>query len=155
MLFRSVRETIRGVRPFCMGRLIAVFEPRTNTSMRRVFQEVYATVFDDADLVVIRKPSRLDKVPEEERFSSERLVSDLNRRGRSALHFDTTEPIIDFLKETARPGDTVLIMSNGGFDNIHARLLAELNSLDRGKMVPGEANANQQKNQERPPLFWD
>ena len=138
----AVRETIRGVRHFCEGRLIAVFEPRTNTSMRRVFQEVYATVFDDADMVVIRKPSRLDKVPEGERFSSEQLVSDLNRRGRSALHFDTTEAIINFIKETAQPGDTVLIMSNGGFDNIHARLLAELNIPNPGEMVPGKACAS-------------
>ncbi|MFP4347131.1 MAG: UDP-N-acetylmuramate--L-alanine ligase [Desulfococcaceae bacterium] len=148
----AVRETIRGIRPFCTGRLIAVFEPRTNTSMRRVFQEIYATVFDDADLVVIRKPSRLDKVPEGERFSSEQLVSDLNRRGKPALHFDTTENIIHSLKQTARSGDTVLIMSNGGFDNIHSRLLAELNAPARGETVPGEANASQEKNQEGSPL---
>jgi UDP-N-acetylmuramate: L-alanyl-gamma-D-glutamyl-meso-diaminopimelate ligase len=148
----AVRETIRGVRPFCTGRLIAVFEPRTNTSMRRVFQDVYATVFDDADLTVIREPSRLDKVPEGERFSSEQLVSDLNRRGKPALHFDTTEAIIHHLGETAGSGDTVLIMSNGGFDNIHARLLAELNAPGGEKTVPGKGNASQGKNQEGSPL---
>ncbi len=123
----AVRETIRGVRPFYpSGRLIAVFEPRTNTSMRQVFQEVYATVFDDADMVCIRQPSRLDKVPEAERFSSELLVERLKERGKAAWHFGDTNGIIGFIKGTARPRDLVLVMSNGGFDNIHARLLEVL-----------------------------
>jgi UDP-N-acetylmuramate: L-alanyl-gamma-D-glutamyl-meso-diaminopimelate ligase len=123
----AVRETIAAVRPhFPGGRLIAVFEPRTNTSMRRVFQDVYPASFDGADLVLIRCPSAIDKVPEAERFSSTRLVADLEARGLSALHFDTTEAIIDFLAAHCRPGDLVLVMSNGGFDDIHRRLLAVL-----------------------------
>jgi UDP-N-acetylmuramate: L-alanyl-gamma-D-glutamyl-meso-diaminopimelate ligase len=125
----AVRETIAAVRPhFPDGRLIAVFEPRTNTSMRRVFQDVYPASFDGADLVLIRRPSAIDKVPEAERLSSTRLVADLEARGRAALHFDTTEAIIDFLGDHCRPGDLVLIMSNGGFDDIHRRLLDVLAS---------------------------
>jgi UDP-N-acetylmuramate: L-alanyl-gamma-D-glutamyl-meso-diaminopimelate ligase len=127
----AVRETIAAVRPhFPDGRLIAVFEPRTNTSMRRVFQDVYPASFDGADLVLIRRPSAIDKVPEAERLSSTRLVADLEARGRAALHFDTTEAIIDFLADHCRPGDLVLIMSNGGFDDIHRRLLAALAERD-------------------------
>jgi len=123
----AVRETIAAVRPHATGgRLIAVFEPRTNSSMRQVFQAVYPTVFDGADLVCIRRPSALHKVPEAQRMSSERLVADLQRRGLDARHFEETGAIIDFLANACRPGDTVLIMSNGGFDNIHARLLAAL-----------------------------
>jgi UDP-N-acetylmuramate: L-alanyl-gamma-D-glutamyl-meso-diaminopimelate ligase len=94
--------------------------------MRRVFQAVYPQVFEDADQVLIRKPSRLDKVPPEERLSSETLVADLKRRGMDARHFDDTDAVIRFLVETAESGDTILIMSNGGFDNIHERLLAAL-----------------------------
>ncbi|MDD2603983.1 MAG: UDP-N-acetylmuramate:L-alanyl-gamma-D-glutamyl-meso-diaminopimelate ligase [Desulfobacterales bacterium] len=123
----AVRETIAAVRPhFPAGRLIAVFEPRTNTSMRRVFQDVYPASFDGADLVLVRRPSAIEKVPEAERFSSPRLVSDLKSRGLAAMHFDTTEGIIDFLTDHCRPGDLVLIMSNGGFDDIHRRLLTAL-----------------------------
>ncbi len=123
----AVRETIKGVKPFYPeGRLIAVFEPRTNSSMRKVFQETYPLCFDDADLVCIRTPSRLDKVREDQRFSSEKLTADLAARGKAARHFDHTDDIIEFLVETARPGDLVLVMSNGGFDNIHARLLERL-----------------------------
>jgi UDP-N-acetylmuramate: L-alanyl-gamma-D-glutamyl-meso-diaminopimelate ligase len=120
----AVRETLKAVRPFYPdARLIAVFEPRTNTSMRNVFQDVYPEVFDPADLILIRRPSALEKIPADRRFSSEKLAEDLLRRGKSACFFEETEPIIDFLVENATPGDLILIMSNGGFDNIHQRLL--------------------------------
>lgn len=123
----AVKETIKAVRPYYPdGRVIAVFEPRTNTSMRQVFQNVYPLVFDDADMVCIRKPSRLDKIPVNERFSSEKLVWDLQKREKNAFHFDDTDSVITFLSEEARNGDLILIMSNGGFDNIHDRLLEVL-----------------------------
>jgi UDP-N-acetylmuramate: L-alanyl-gamma-D-glutamyl-meso-diaminopimelate ligase len=123
----AVRETLRAVRPFYpAGRLIAVFEPRTNSSMRRVFQDVYPEAFDEADLICIRKPPLLSKIPEAERFSSEKLVEDLRRRGKDARYFEETGPIVDFIAAEARKGDLVLVMSNGGFDNIHERLLEAL-----------------------------
>ncbi len=123
----AVRETVRAVREFYAGRrLVAVFEPRTNTSMRDVFQETYAACFDPADLVCIRKPPLLKKIPEGERFSSARLVADIAKRGTPAHYFEDTEAIVDFLLKETAANDVVLIMSNGGFDNIHARLLEAL-----------------------------
>jgi UDP-N-acetylmuramate: L-alanyl-gamma-D-glutamyl-meso-diaminopimelate ligase len=123
----AVRETIAAVRPFYpQGRLIAVFEPRTNTRMRDVFQEVYPKCFDLADLICIRRPPLLKKIPEKQRFSSEKLVEDLEKRGKVARFFEETNAIIDYLVSEARDGDVVLIMSNGGFDNIHDRLLKKL-----------------------------
>jgi UDP-N-acetylmuramate: L-alanyl-gamma-D-glutamyl-meso-diaminopimelate ligase len=123
----AVRETVRAVKSVVStGRLIAVFEPRTNTSMRSVFQKEYAGVFDPADIICIRKPPLLNKIPSGQRFSSEQLVADLKIRGKDAHYFPETDAILDFLLITARPGDLVLIMSNGGFDNIHQRLLENL-----------------------------
>lgn len=123
----AVRETLAAVKDYFKdNRVIAVFEPRTNSSMRKVFQQDYAAVFDPADRVCIRKPSMLQKVPEGERFSSQKLVLDLIKRGKIAAHFDDTEGIIDDLTRTSVPGDIILIMSNGGFDNIHERLLEAL-----------------------------
>ena len=120
----AVKETIAAVKPFYdHGRVIAVFEPRTNSSMRDIFQTDYATAFDDADMICIRKPSRLEKVPENQRLSTQRLVSDIRNRGNDAFYFKDTESILLFLKERAQQGDLVLIMSNGGFDNIHQRFL--------------------------------
>ena len=123
----AVRETLRAVKSaYTAGRIIAVFEPRTNSSMRRVFQNDYPLSFDGADLVCIRTPSLLHKIPVAERFSSELLVGDLKNRGIDAHFFPDTDAIIDFLIAAARPEDLVLIMSNGGFDQIHERLLAAL-----------------------------
>ena len=123
----AVRETLRAVRPFFPdGRVVAVFEPRTHASMRTVFQPIYPRSFDAADIVCVREPPMLHKVPPHERFSSKKLVEDLRERGKDAHYFPDTETIIDFLVEHAKPGDLILIMSNGGFDNIHERLLSAL-----------------------------
>jgi len=123
----AVRETVRSVRAAVSGgRLIAVFEPRTNTSMRSVFQKDYTEVFDAADIICIPKPPLLQKIPVGQRFSSEHLVQELKSRGKDAHYFPDTQTILEFLSSTARPGDMVLIMSNGGFDNIHQRLLDSL-----------------------------
>ncbi len=123
----AVRETIKAVKPFYrQGRIIAVFEPRTNSSMRKVFQDVYPLSFDGADIVCISRPPLLEKIPPDERFSSEKLVEDLIKRGKDARFFGNTQSIIDFLVKESGAGDLVLIMSNGGFENIHERLLKAL-----------------------------
>ncbi len=120
----AVRETIRAVKPFYTnGRLVAVFEPRTNSSMRNIFQNIYPLSFDGADIICIRQPSLLDKIPPEERFSSQQLVDDLKHQGKDAHFFPDTDEIIDFLVTIAKSGDLILVMSNGSFDNIHERLL--------------------------------
>jgi UDP-N-acetylmuramate: L-alanyl-gamma-D-glutamyl-meso-diaminopimelate ligase len=123
----AVRETVRAVKSVTgSGRLIAVFEPRTATSMRSVFQKEYAQSFDMADLICIRQPPQVRKIPAGQEFSSGQLVTDLKARGKAAYFFTDTDAIIDFLIGNARPADLILIMSNGGFDNIHQRLLDSL-----------------------------
>ncbi len=123
----AVRETVRAVKSIhSNGRLIAVFEPRTNTSMRSIFQNEYPQSFEMADLICIRQPPLLKKIPPDQRFSSRQLVNDLKSRGKDAHYFPDTDAIIAFLSTTARPQDFILIMSNGGFENIHERLLESL-----------------------------
>jgi UDP-N-acetylmuramate: L-alanyl-gamma-D-glutamyl-meso-diaminopimelate ligase len=123
----AVKETIRAVRAFYPEkRIAAVFEPRSNSSRRNIFQTEYAHSFDMADLVCVRKPTLLEKIPADERFSSERLAADLRERGTDARCFPDTDTIIDFLNKNLQAEDVVLIMSNGGFDNIHERLLKSL-----------------------------
>jgi UDP-N-acetylmuramate: L-alanyl-gamma-D-glutamyl-meso-diaminopimelate ligase len=123
----AVRETVEAVKStYRPNRLIAVFEPRTNSSMRKVFQDVYPASFDYADLICIRKPPLLHKIPPNERFSSKQLVADLKNRGKDAYYFADTESIIAFVVQQATAGDLILVMSNGSFDNIHQRLLDQL-----------------------------
>ena len=120
----AVRETIRAVKPFYPdGRVIAVFEPRTNTSMRHFFQDIYPQAFCEADMVCVCNPCVKKKIPEAERFLPEKMVSDINALGVTAHHFKTPDGILEFLPSLLAPNDLVLIMSNGGFENIHSRLL--------------------------------
>ncbi|WDP88813.1 MAG: UDP-N-acetylmuramate:L-alanyl-gamma-D-glutamyl-meso-diaminopimelate ligase [Desulfobacter sp.] len=123
----AVRETLAAVKPFYPeGRVVAVFEPRTNTSMRNIFQSEYPKAFDGADMVCICTPGVKKNIPEEQRFSPARLAEDIRDRGIAARHFDTPDQIMDFLVPELSSGDLVLIMSNGGFGNIHERLLERL-----------------------------
>jgi UDP-N-acetylmuramate: L-alanyl-gamma-D-glutamyl-meso-diaminopimelate ligase len=123
----AVRETLAALKEAYRGRrLVAVFEPRTNSSRRNVFQQDYVLSFDAADIAIVREPPGLEKIPVAERFSSERLVADLGARGIAARYAATTDEILAFLAANSRPGDVIAILSNGGFDNIHERLLALL-----------------------------
>ncbi|MFZ5798105.1 MAG: UDP-N-acetylmuramate:L-alanyl-gamma-D-glutamyl-meso-diaminopimelate ligase [Desulfobulbaceae bacterium] len=123
----AVRETLSALKAaWPERRLVVVFEPRTNSSRRAVFQEQYAAAFPQGELIVVREHVPLDNVAPEQQFSSARLVRDLRAAGKDAHYFPGTEEILDFLSANARPGDVVAILSNGGFDNIHERLLARL-----------------------------
>jgi UDP-N-acetylmuramate: L-alanyl-gamma-D-glutamyl-meso-diaminopimelate ligase len=123
----AVRETLAALRAAYVGRrLLAVFEPRTNSSRRRVFQEDYVVVFDQADEVLIKEPMPIAGLPEEMRFSARQLIQDLQKRGCRASYFSDTDAIIASLSQNSKSGDVIAIMSNGGFDNIHSRLLEAL-----------------------------
>jgi UDP-N-acetylmuramate: L-alanyl-gamma-D-glutamyl-meso-diaminopimelate ligase len=123
----AVAETLKAVRRGYPGRrLVAVFEPRTNTSRRKVFQEPYARAFTDADLILVREPPDLWKVEPEEQFSSEQLVQDLRSRGQEALYFPDTDQLLAGLLKTLAPGDLALVMSNGDFDHLVPRLCQAL-----------------------------
>ena len=124
----AVYETLCAVNSFYKkGRIIAVFEPRTNSSRRKTFQEVYPDSFKPADIICVRQAPLLEKIPEKDRFSSRQLVEDLKIKGQEAHYFENTDKIIDFVSQVAKADDLVIIMSNGGFENIHERLLNRLN----------------------------
>ncbi len=123
----AVRVTLGGVRDRHQGRrLWAVFEPRTNTTRRSVFQQEYAGSFDDADRVIVAAVDHPERAPEGQRFSVERLVADLKARGKEALYIPTVPEIVAHLQREAQTGDVVLVMSNGAFGGIHEKLLAAL-----------------------------
>lgn len=126
----AVRATVQALRRGWPGRrLLVVFEPRTNTSRRAVFQQEYAKAFDHADAVIVREHVPLDAVPRSEQFSSSRLVADLQAKGVESSYFPDTDTILEHLSTYCKQGDIVAILSNGGFDNIHERLLGRLTEL--------------------------
>jgi UDP-N-acetylmuramate: L-alanyl-gamma-D-glutamyl-meso-diaminopimelate ligase len=127
----AVRASIQAVRArFPDRRLIAVFEPRSNTSRRTVFQQDYAESFEGADHVVVAvvpdAPIYSATGEVTEKFSSARLAGDLCERRQSALALDGVDAIVEHLVDMCEPGDVVLLMSNGPFDNIWERLLEAL-----------------------------
>lgn len=120
----AVRETLTALRQAYEGhRLVAVFEPRTNSSRRQIFQLDYVSSFDQADLVLVRDPLPLINFPVDQLFSSKQLAADLRKRDIAAFSFADTDAILEYLQTRLLPGDVVAILSNGGFDNIHTRLL--------------------------------
>jgi UDP-N-acetylmuramate: L-alanyl-gamma-D-glutamyl-meso-diaminopimelate ligase len=123
----AVRETLLAVKEkYSTRRLVAAFEPRSNSSRRNVFQEQYAVSFDKADLIMIPEPPMTEKIPVEERFSSAGLVEDLQRKGLRAFYFPETALLLEELLRQSRTGDVVLFMSNGSFDNLPANFLKRL-----------------------------
>ena len=121
----AVRLTLEGLRSRFPGRLVAVFEPRTATSARRIFQDEYARAFDAADEVVIAGVGR-PELPEAERLDVVRLAAEIDGRGTPARSVAAVEQIVAQLAESARPGTTLAFMSNGGFGGIHERMEAAL-----------------------------
>ena len=123
----AIRETLSGLRKrFGTARLWALFEPRSNTTRRAVFQHDLPTAFAESDGVFIAQVARLDQLPENERLNPERVVSDIAASGKPAFYEPTADSIIDKLKPLTREGDIVVVFSNGGFDGIHQKLLDRL-----------------------------
>ncbi|GIW45997.1 MAG: UDP-N-acetylmuramate:L-alanyl-gamma-D-glutamyl-meso-diaminopimelate ligase [Candidatus Binatia bacterium] len=116
-------------------RLWALFEPRSNTSRRKVFQREYVDALARAQRVIVggvlRKSS--DAVAEEELFSPSQLAADLEAAGVAARHFDDPEVIAVAVQRNVRPGDVVVIMSNGDFGGLREKLLVALQERARGR----------------------
>jgi UDP-N-acetylmuramate: L-alanyl-gamma-D-glutamyl-meso-diaminopimelate ligase len=106
-------------------RIWAIFEPRSASSCLKVFQRDFVEALRGADEVVLAAVFR-DRIAEDKRLSPQQIVADLKAEGTSAHYVPTTAGIVEQLKVEARPGDLVVVMSNGGFDNIHDKLLAAL-----------------------------
>lgn len=123
----AVRETVKGIRSRYHGRkVLAVFEPRSATSRRKIFQKDYVEAFKECDEILLAKAFDQSKIDEGDRFSSEELVEDLKRQGKSAGAYDSADQIVSSLKTQAHRGDLILIMSNGGFDGIYEKLMKAL-----------------------------
>jgi len=122
----AIGETLAGVRSAYPDRRIwAIFEPRSATSCRRVFQADFARALARADRVILPAVFR-STLPDAERLSTEQLVTDLKSEGVDARYIPATDDIVSAVAHEARDGDLVVIMSNGGFDDIHRKLLTAL-----------------------------
>ncbi len=123
----AIRETLAGLRNiYADARLWAVFEPRSNTTRRAVFQHDLPAAFAGADGVFIAQVARLDQLEPEDRLDPEKVVADIAANGRPSFYEPTADSIIEKLKPLAASGDVIVVFSNGGFDGIHQKLLDRL-----------------------------
>jgi UDP-N-acetylmuramate: L-alanyl-gamma-D-glutamyl-meso-diaminopimelate ligase len=123
----AIRETIHALRvKFPQRRLWAVFEPRSNTTRRRVFQRELADALALADAAVVAEVARLNLLAPEERLDPAQLMHDLRTAGKPAAYLPNVEEIIAHVAAGVKADDVVCVFSNGGFDGIHDRLLAAL-----------------------------
>jgi UDP-N-acetylmuramate: L-alanyl-gamma-D-glutamyl-meso-diaminopimelate ligase len=126
----AIRLTLEATRTRWPGRKIwAAVEPRSNTMRRKIFQHVLPDALAIADAVVIGPVNRAQLLGEEERLSPEQIADSLLERGRPAKAFESSDEIAEYLAEHAKPGEMVMVMSNGSFDGLSNKLLEKFKSL--------------------------
>jgi UDP-N-acetylmuramate: L-alanyl-gamma-D-glutamyl-meso-diaminopimelate ligase len=127
----AIAETLAGVRSAYPDRKIwAIFEPRSATSCRKIFQSEFARAFEAADRVLL-PPIFRSTLPEDQQLSIGCLIAELKSTGKDARDLPGVNEIVEVVAREARPGDLVLVMSNGGFDGIHQKLLDALEARAR------------------------
>jgi UDP-N-acetylmuramate: L-alanyl-gamma-D-glutamyl-meso-diaminopimelate ligase len=123
----AIRETLRALRiKYPSQKVWAIFEPRTNTTRRNVFQSELADAFSDADAVVISQIARLELLAPEERLDPARLMQDLKTAGKDAAYLPDVDAIIAHVSKSVQGGEVICVFSNGGFGGIHGKLLERL-----------------------------
>jgi len=123
----AIRETLKALRVRYPGqRLRAVFEPRTQSTRRNVFQDDLAKSFDESDEALVSAVANAEALAPEVRLDAQKLVRDIVSRGHGARYLPSVDSIVDHLSQTVREGDVICIFTNGGFGGIHQRLLERL-----------------------------
>src|SRR2546425_5458533 len=116
----AIVQTLQALRNrYRRHRLWAVFEPRSNTTRRAIFQQQLPEALKLADGVFISQVARLEQIPEAERLKPERVVAAIAKAGRPAFYEHNADTIVDRIVPMLRPKDVVVVFSNGGFGNIH------------------------------------
>ena len=128
----AILETLSALRlRYPTRRLWAVFEPRSASSRRNVFQKGFASAFQKADRTILANIFAPENVPEAERLNLNDLISDIKAAGKAAYLIPTADEIVAFLSKEAQPGDLVCMMSSGGFCGIYEKLIAALKARNR------------------------
>jgi UDP-N-acetylmuramate: L-alanyl-gamma-D-glutamyl-meso-diaminopimelate ligase len=125
----AILQTLQALRHRYQGhRIWAIFEPRSNTTRRAIFQKELPEALKVADGVFIAQVARLEQIPEAERLDPEAMVKEISEDGRPAFYEKNADAIVDRIMPLLKREDVVVVFSNGGFDNIHEKLLARLKS---------------------------
>jgi UDP-N-acetylmuramate: L-alanyl-gamma-D-glutamyl-meso-diaminopimelate ligase len=121
----AVKATLAGFRERVGGNLIAVFEPRSATASRRLHQDAYPEAFASADACILAPVGR-SEIPTEEKLDTRAIAEAIVGRGGRARACGTVGEAIDSAVAEASPGDTIVVMSNGRFEDAPDRILLAL-----------------------------
>ena len=128
----AIQSTLEGVRDaFPNARIWGVFEPRSWSSRRNVFQEGFGKSFRSADVALIAPVFEPEKLAEQNRLNPKQLIEDIVRNGTEAHYFETNDALVEFVLNNAANGDKFILMSNGSFEGVHERILDGLRKLQR------------------------
>ncbi|MBD3384313.1 UDP-N-acetylmuramate:L-alanyl-gamma-D-glutamyl-meso-diaminopimelate ligase [candidate division KSB1 bacterium] len=120
----AIRETLSGFRKkYSSRRIWALFEPRSATMRRNIFQRELAEALQVADVILLAPIHRPDKAPAGQILSIEKLVQDLNSEHRTVQNFQSIDEIVQYVKRHIEENDVLITFSNGGFGGIHEKLI--------------------------------
>jgi UDP-N-acetylmuramate: L-alanyl-gamma-D-glutamyl-meso-diaminopimelate ligase len=123
----AIRKTIAGVKKAHPGkRVIALFEPRSNTSRRNYFQDDLADALTKADVAVIGKVYNYEKMDEAERLDPYKLVKSIRKTKTQAHYMPNVDELGSFVADSAKGGDVIIVMSSGSFYRVHNKILRKL-----------------------------
>src|SRR5436309_481091 len=92
----AIGQTLQALRRRYQGqRIWAIFEPRSNTTRRAVFQKELPEALKVADGVFIAQVARLEQIPEAERLNPEEMVREISEDGRPAFYEKNADAIVD------------------------------------------------------------
>jgi UDP-N-acetylmuramate: L-alanyl-gamma-D-glutamyl-meso-diaminopimelate ligase len=126
----AIEQTIRALRArYPQSRLWVVLEPRSNTMRRNVLQDALARSLAQADQVVVAAIFKSEAIPEAERLDLNRVVDEIQKRGKPARILADADAIVSAIAPELRERDVVAILSNGGFGGIYEKLPQRLRAL--------------------------
>ena len=125
----AVNATLAGMRkrhPKSQNRLVAIFEPRSNSSRRKTFEESYPASFKDADLVILKIPPFKHNDDLKNFMDAPKVVEMINRMGVPAVLFEKNEGILEYIEKEIKERDVMITMSNGHFDYIQDQIMERI-----------------------------
>ena len=123
----AVTQAIAGLRQrFPKRRLWVLFDPRSNTMIRNIFQHELATALCSADLVALSPVENFKKVAVDDRLDENALCDEIRSQGTDCYISKSVDDLVAHVVARVHPGDVLLVMSNGGFGGIHSKLLTAL-----------------------------
>lgn len=123
----AIRQAVEGLRQrYPKSRLWVIFDPRSNTTIRNLFQNELAEALATADFAVISPVENHKRLRPEERLDENKLCADINEKDTECYLGSSVDDIVAHVVSRVHPGDVLLVMSNGGFGGIHGKLLSAL-----------------------------